>query len=64
MYFFFPTSKLQSQRERNKSNKKSENEEMHRVKKIRHIEEVALDKEQQQQTRKDILMIYTNYKMY
>ncbi|KAK9966521.1 hypothetical protein ABG768_003628 [Culter alburnus] len=43
-------SKLQSQRERNKSNKKSENEEMHRVKKIRHIEEVALDKEQQQQT--------------
>ncbi|XP_051768810.1 zinc finger protein 135 isoform X10 [Ctenopharyngodon idella] len=43
-------SKLQSQRERNKSNKKSENEEMHRVKKIRHIEEVPLDKEQQQQT--------------
>ncbi|XP_048028549.1 zinc finger protein 624-like isoform X2 [Megalobrama amblycephala] len=42
-------SKLQSQRERNKSNKKSEIEEMHRVKKIRHIEEVALDKEQQQQ---------------
>lgn len=34
---------------------------MHRVKKIRHIEEVALDKEQQQ-TRKDILMNYTNYK--
>lgn len=64
MYFFFPTSKLQSQRERNKSNKKSENEEMPRVKKIQHIEEVALDKEQQQQTRKDILMIYTNYKMY
>ncbi|XDV51670.1 hypothetical protein PO909_020511 [Leuciscus waleckii] len=41
-------SKLQSQRERNKRNK-SENEEMHRIKKIRHIEEVALDKEQQQQ---------------
>lgn len=36
---------------------------MHRVKKIRHIEEVPLDKEQQQ-TRKDILMNYTNYKMY
>ncbi|XP_077059446.1 uncharacterized protein LOC143711607 isoform X2 [Siphateles boraxobius] len=40
-------SKLQSQRERNKRNK-SENEEMHRIKKIGHIEEVALDKEQQQ----------------
>ncbi|KAG1949508.1 zinc finger and SCAN domain-containing protein 12-like isoform X2 [Pimephales promelas] len=40
-------SKLQSQWERNKR-KKSENEEMHRIKKIRHIEEVALDKEQQQ----------------
>lgn len=37
---------------------------MHRVKKIRHIEEVPLDKEQQQQTRKDILMNYANYKMY
>ncbi|XP_067287032.1 zinc finger protein 287-like isoform X2 [Pseudorasbora parva] len=40
-------SKLQSQRERNKRNK-SENEEMHRKKKIQHIEEVALDEEQQQ----------------
>jgi len=44
---------LQSQWER-KKRKKSENEEMHRIKKIRHIEEVALDKEQQQM-RKDIL---------
>lgn len=30
---------------------------MHRIKKIQHIEEVALDKEQQQQMRKDILTI-------
>jgi len=44
---------LQSQWER-KKRKKSENEEMYRIKKIRHIEEVALDKEQQQM-RKDIL---------
>ncbi|KAG1949511.1 hypothetical protein F2P79_011429 [Pimephales promelas] len=45
-------SKLQSQWERNKR-KKSENEEMHRIKKIRHIEEVALDKEQQQMHARD-----------
>uniref|UniRef100_A0A672MY56 Zinc finger and SCAN domain-containing protein 21-like n=1 Tax=Sinocyclocheilus grahami TaxID=75366 RepID=A0A672MY56_SINGR len=43
-------SKLQSQQERNKRNK-SENEEIHRVKKIRHFEEVTLDKDQQTQSK-------------
>ncbi len=45
----FFQSKLQAQQESNKS----ENEEIHRVKKIRHFEEVTLD---ELQTRKGILM--------
>uniref|UniRef100_A0A8C1ZSH6 C2H2-type domain-containing protein n=1 Tax=Cyprinus carpio TaxID=7962 RepID=A0A8C1ZSH6_CYPCA len=46
-------SKSQSQQERNKRNK-SENEEIRRVKKIKHFEEVTLDKEQQTQSKANL----------
>uniref|UniRef100_A0A9J7XLS5 C2H2-type domain-containing protein n=1 Tax=Cyprinus carpio carpio TaxID=630221 RepID=A0A9J7XLS5_CYPCA len=46
-------SKSQSQQERNKRNK-SENEEIRRVKKIKHFEEVTLDKEQQTQSKTNL----------
>lgn len=53
--FSFPTSKLPTHWEENQRNN-SEYEEMPKVKKIRQTEEVAPHKEQDLQTRKDILM--------
>uniref|UniRef100_A0A9J7YB55 C2H2-type domain-containing protein n=1 Tax=Cyprinus carpio carpio TaxID=630221 RepID=A0A9J7YB55_CYPCA len=52
-FSFFFQSKSQSQQERNKRNK-SENEEIRRVKKIKHFEEVTLDKEQQTQSKTNL----------